>query len=80
MSFFAKKLDVSLTHVRDTVDAVFVEQVYEFEKNWKITKMEDILKIPLGKRVVIPPFSVVGGLFPFKFTGSVLMGFLTSCR
>ena len=32
MSFFAKKLDVSLTHVRDTVDAVFVEQVYEFEK------------------------------------------------
>ena len=36
--------------------------------------MGGFLKLPLGKRVVLPPFSSVSGLFPFKIFGSSMSG------
>ena len=37
--------------------------------------MGEFVKLPLGRKTVIPPLSVTSGLFPFKVSGSGLVGF-----
>jgi len=55
--------------------AVFLEQIYQFERKWAVSRVGLVLKVPLGKRVVVPPNSHASGIFPFKISGPALNGF-----